>query len=147
MCRLTLMVTLALLATGAAPPPAGDGTRATLLQISLPDLGQAEAATRRKVMEEETGRITSCTNAFDLGKRLQGRGLHGTLKVDVKTNFALAALPQPLRTALLSQPVGRATPVYGGSNALRVLIRCEPDFRIPGKIVPARRQSEKPIAI
>jgi hypothetical protein len=147
MSRLTLIVTLALLATGAAPPPADDQMRATLLQLSLPNSGQAEAATRRKVMEEETGRITSCTNAFDLGKRLQGRGLHGTLTVNIKTNVALAALPQPLRTALLSQPVGRATPVYGDSNTLRVLIRCEPDFRIPGKIVPARRRSEKPVAI
>ncbi|WP_157084758.1 hypothetical protein [Sphingomonas pituitosa] len=104
--------------------------RATLLQLSLA-APKAGAAEHQKAMQEETAKITSCAEGLKLMDRLKARGLHGSLSVAVKTNVPIAALPAPLRDALLMRPIGRATPVFGGSKAFRVLIRCEPTFVIP----------------
>lgn len=129
-----IVATLALIGGVAAPKQLVGSERATLLQLSLDNPPPTRASELRRAMAEETARVTSCREALGLGQRLKTRGLHGSLKVDVRTNTALSTLPAPLRAALLARPIGRATPVYGGEKALRVLIRCEPTFSLPAQI-------------
>jgi hypothetical protein len=107
--------------------------RIPVLQLSLKNSGGSEADARRKMMAEETAKITSCREAFELPDRFKARGMHGELNAHFNSNLPTAALPDAIRTALLARPVGRATPLYGGADVLRVLIRCEPGFQVPPK--------------
>lgn len=132
---------LAFAAQAAGTMP-DEAERATLLQLSvaIPATGASEL---RQAMIEETAKITSCAEGMKLAERLKARGLHGSFGFAVKTRVPIAALPAPLRDALQSRPVGRATPVFGGDEAARVLIRCEPTFvgpePVPGAASERRR--------
>lgn len=117
--------------------------RATLLQLSIP-VPKTGAAEHQRAMEEETAKITSCPEGLKLVDHLKARGLHGSLSAFIQTNVAIAALPAPLRDALLMRPIGRATPVFGDGQAFRVLIRCEPTFIVPLR-APLKRQRSRPI--
>lgn len=122
----SFMMAATVLATQGSLAP----DRATLLQISLA-IPQTGAAKYEKAMEEETAKITSCAGALKIVDRIKERVGHGSLSFTVKTDVALTELPAPLRDALISRPIGRATPIFGGDKAFRVLIRCEPTFVVP----------------
>ncbi|WP_156352934.1 MULTISPECIES: hypothetical protein [unclassified Sphingomonas] len=120
-----IMTVMALAAQGSH-----ESERMTLLQISLaiPETGAAEY---EKAMEEETAKITSCADGLKFIDGLKARVRHGSLSFTVKTDVAIATLPVPLSRALLARPIGKATPVFGGGEAFRVLVRCEPTFVAP----------------
>ena len=117
--------------------------RATVMQLSL-GIPKTGAAEHKKAMEEEAAKITSCAEGLTLIDRLKARGLHGSFNFNVKTEVPLAALPAPLRDALMTRPAGRATPVFGGGEAFRVLIRCEPSFVVP-QPSPSIKRSVRPV--
>ncbi|OYY68329.1 hypothetical protein [Sphingomonas sp. 28-63-12] len=135
--NVTIAATALVIQAPAAPE------RSTLLQLSLA-APTADAAEYQKAMAEETAKITSCAEGLKLIDRLKARGLHGSFSVTVKSNVALAALPAPLRDALTMRPIGRATPVFGGGQVFRVLIRCEPTFIVP---LPAPLPQQRPAPI
>ncbi len=139
MLRVLSAIGLALvLTTGgvAETIETGELKRATVMQFSV-ESPEADAVEIRRVVGVETKRITSCTEGFKLASWLKVRGLHGSMEVTVTPNMLLTTLPLPLRKALLGRPIGRATPVYGGQNAVRVTIRCEPAFIGPKQASPS----------
>lgn len=129
----TILVAAAALAVQTPVSP----ERATVMQLSL-GIPKTGAAAHQKAMEEETAKITSCADGLKLMDRLKARGLHGSFSFNVKTDVPLAALPAPLRDALMTRPIGRATPVFGGGEAFRVLVRCEPSFIVPQPSAPSK---------
>ena len=132
--QMNIMIAATALTVQAPAAP----ERATLLQLSLtpPKVDAAYS----KAMAEETAKITSCADGLKLYDRLKARGLHGSFGFTLKTNVQLAALPEPLREALLTRPIGRATPLFGTNEVLRVLIRCEPAFVVP---LPAPKTQQR----
>lgn len=97
-------------APGEAPPPASYA----LIQLSLTPgkIASGEFKTR-------TEAIRSCPDAVKLA---------GEIGAEVVRNARVTPdrLPPQLAAVLETLPVGRATPVFGGSgNTLRVLVLCQ----------------------
>ncbi len=112
----------ALLLAQSTPLPA----QLTLLQmeVTVPaSLGKAQHVVERDLFIRDTQTIRSCEDAARLAaryrdqKRFKGR-------LTIRNGVPVAALPPIIQAELRSRPMGHATKVYFGPNALRVLIAC-----------------------